>query len=144
MLWNRTVTVADLNLANLDTAAENSGIEFVSIGDDWLEATMPLDSRTKGLDGTFHPGALGILAETIGSVAASLCIDAASQICLGQLLHVNHPSPVASGPIRAKVSAVAILADSHLWDIEVKDSKDTTVCVARLTMSIINRADYRQ
>src|SRR6202011_3149725 len=89
MHWNKTIAVEDLQSLSRQTAAEHCGIEFTQIGDGWVEATIPLDARTRDIQGTLHPGALGILAETIGSIAASLCIDNLRRICVGQILHVN-------------------------------------------------------
>jgi 1,4-dihydroxy-2-naphthoyl-CoA hydrolase len=44
-------------------------IQFTRIGDDELEATMPVDSRTHQPFGLLHGGASVVLAETLGSVA---------------------------------------------------------------------------
>lgn len=139
MQWTQSFTVDDLERLSQDTAPHHCGVRFVGMGEDWLEATIPLDSRTAGHDGVLHPGALALLAETIGSVAASLCIDTARRLCVGQILHINHPAPITSGPIYAKASAVAILPDSHVWSIEMKDSRGATVCIASLTMAILDR-----
>lgn len=51
------------------------GIEFTKIGSDYIEATMPVDHRTKQPMGLLHGGANVVLAETLGSIAASLTID---------------------------------------------------------------------
>jgi len=139
--WARKSSIDELDLIGQGTASEYCGIRYIGIGDEWLEATMPLDSRTLGANGALHPGALGIFAETIGSVAASLCIDTTRQICVGQILHINHPVLITSGPIRARASAVSILPDSHVWNVEIKNPIGATVCVARLTMAIIDRVD---
>ena len=139
MHWNKTIAAEDLQSLSRQTAAEHCGIEFTQIGDGWVEATIPLDARTRDIEGTLHPGALDILAETIGSIAASLCIDNSRRICVGQILHVNHPAPVSMGPIRAKASAVSIHEDSHLWDVEMRDPSGTLVCAAHLTMAILDR-----
>lgn len=50
-------------------------IRFEHIGDDSLEATMPVDSRTKQPFGLLHGGASVVLAESIGSVAGYLCTE---------------------------------------------------------------------
>jgi uncharacterized protein (TIGR00369 family) len=140
-LWTRTFALEELNAVGRRTASEHCGVHFTGIGDDWIEGTIPLDARTRNMDGSLHPGALGILAETIGSVAATLCIDTSKQICVGQILHINHPAPVTAGPIRARASAIAVLADSHVWDVEMRDPTDTVVGVARLTMAVLDRRE---
>jgi 1,4-dihydroxy-2-naphthoyl-CoA hydrolase len=139
--WVSKFTLDDLDLISRDTAAQRCGVRFVGMGDDWLEATIPLDSRTMSHDGLLHPGALAVLAETIGSVAATLCIDTSKRICLGQILHINHPAPVTSGPIRARASAVSVLEDNQVWNIEMTDPAGATVCVAHLTMAVLARSD---
>ena len=35
--------------------------------------------------------------------------------------------------------AVSILEDSHLWNVEMRDPNGTIVCVAHLTMAILDR-----
>jgi 1,4-dihydroxy-2-naphthoyl-CoA hydrolase len=51
MRWTRSVTLEDLRALNHQTADEHCGIRFTAIGDDWLEATVPLDSRTRATAG---------------------------------------------------------------------------------------------
>lgn len=50
-------------------------IRFERIGDDTLEATMPVDQRTKQPLGLLHGGASVVLAESIGSIAGYLCTE---------------------------------------------------------------------
>jgi len=137
-VWTRQFTLADLDAIGEHSASENCGIRYTAIGENWIEATMPLDARTRDAAGALHPGALGILAETIGSVAASLCIDSAHRMCVGQILHINYLAPVMAGPVRAKASAIAIREDSHVWDIDMTDSRGSRVGAARLTMAVLD------
>ena len=83
-------TVADLNQLSKGTMAEVLGITFTEIGDNYLKASMPVDDRTRQPYGLLHGGASAALAETIGSVASSLCIDTEKQICVGIEINCNH------------------------------------------------------
>ena len=139
MYWNKTATIADLQTLSRETAAERCGVVFTQIGDQWVEATIPLDARTRDLDGNLHPGALGVLAETIGSIAASLTIDHSRRTCLGQILQINHPVRVSAGPVLARASPVSILADRQVWRIEMRDPGGAVVCAAHLTMVVLER-----
>jgi uncharacterized protein (TIGR00369 family) len=139
--WTRKFSLEDLDAIGEGTASENFGICFTAIGEDWIAATIPLDARTRNSDGTLHPGALGILAETIGSVAASLCIDTSRRICVGQILHVNHPVLLTTGPVYATASLITILNDSHVWNIEINDPTGAVVGAARLAVAILDRTD---
>jgi 1,4-dihydroxy-2-naphthoyl-CoA hydrolase len=140
-LWTRPVTLAMLDAIGVNSASEHIGIRYTAFGEDWIEATIPLDERTRNANGTLHPGALGILAETIGSVAASLCIDTSRYIGLGQILHINHPLPITSGPALARASPVLILPDSHVWNVSMKVANRSNESVARLTVVILERTD---
>jgi len=139
-IWMESFTVDDLNAASRHTMAEYCGMRFTGFGDGWLEGTVPFDSHTEGMAGVLHPGALAMLAETLGSVAANLCVDRSARVCLGQTLSVNHTEPIGSGPISAKASVVAILNRSQIWDIEITDAGGAKVCVACLTVAVIERA----
>jgi 1,4-dihydroxy-2-naphthoyl-CoA hydrolase len=83
-LWTRPVSLTTLDAIGVNSASEFFGIRYTAFGNDWIEATIPLDERTRNANGTLHPGALGMLAETIGSVAASLCIDTSHQSALAK------------------------------------------------------------
>lgn len=136
-IWVTPRTLDELNELEQQTAAGGCGICFTALGDDWLEATVPLDHRTAAADGSLHPGALAIVAETVGSIAANLCVDTATRACLGQALDVNHPDAVTAGPIRARATAIALGEHSHVWNIDMADARGARVAVARLTMAIV-------
>ena len=70
--------------------AARIGIEFTAMGDDFLEARMPVDHRTHQPLGLLHGGASVTLAETLGSVAATLCVDETKQFCVGLEINANH------------------------------------------------------
>src|SRR5687768_7666861 len=80
-----------------NTLVEHLGIEFVEIGDDYLKARMPVDNRTRQPMGLLHGGASLVLAETLGSVGAYLCIDPTKQTCVGLEINANHIRGVSSG-----------------------------------------------
>lgn len=73
MIWKREVTLEALNAMGEGNMVGLLDIRFVHIGDDTLEATMPVDHRTKQPFGLLHGGASVVLAESIGSVAGYLC-----------------------------------------------------------------------
>ncbi|MDF8906265.1 hotdog fold thioesterase [Escherichia coli] len=69
MIWKRKITLEALNAMGEGNMVGFLDIRFEHIGDDTLEATMPVDSRTKQPFGLLHGGASVVLAESIGSVA---------------------------------------------------------------------------
>jgi 1,4-dihydroxy-2-naphthoyl-CoA hydrolase len=138
MRWTHKLSLAELNQIGRGSAAGNVGMKFTMFSEDWLEATIPLNEYTRDRLGQIHTGALAILAESIGSVAASLTIDAAHNSCVGQSLSIHHPVAVLEGPISARASLISAQERSQLWNIEMKDPHGVTVCVAALTMAILS------
>ncbi len=80
-----------------------------------------------------------LLAETLGSAAASLCIDTERFACVGIEINANHVRAVRSGFVSGTARPVHIGRSTHVWAIEIHDETDRLVCVARLTMAIVPR-----
>ena len=119
--------------------AETIGIHVTEIGPDFLRATMPVTPRTHQPMGVLHGGASVALAETVGSVAANLCVDGEKYVCLGQDINANHLRPISSGIVTATARPFHIGKRSHVWHIEIRDEEDRLVCVSRLTMAVIDK-----
>src|SRR5690606_12914591 len=68
MVFLSSPSLIELNAFRKNTMVDHLGIEFTAVGEDYLEATMPVDHRTKQPMGLLHGGANVALAETMGSV----------------------------------------------------------------------------
>lgn len=66
MIWKRAVTLEALNAMGAENMVGLLDIQFTRIGDNELEATMPVDNRTHQPFGLLHGGASVVLAETLG------------------------------------------------------------------------------
>jgi 1,4-dihydroxy-2-naphthoyl-CoA hydrolase len=130
----------DLNARSAGTMVEHLGIEFVAIGDDHLDARMPVDRRTIQPYGVLHGGASAVLAETLGSVASSLSVDTAAQRVVGFEISVNHLRPARAGFVHGTCRPVFIGRSTHVWDIRIVDDRDHLVSVARLTVRVLGAA----
>jgi 1,4-dihydroxy-2-naphthoyl-CoA hydrolase len=138
-IWRHEPTLAELQERARDTLADHIGIRLTEIGPDYLRATMPVNARTHQPMGLLHGGASVALAETIGSLAANLCVDPEKFICLGQEINANHLRPVSSGVVTATARPFHIGARSQVWHIEIRNERDKLVCVSRLTMAVVQR-----
>ena len=118
---------------------EYVGIEFTKIGEDYLEARMPVDHRTKQPLGLLHGGASVVLAETLGSVAATLVIDIKEQYAVGLEINTNHIKSARNGFVTGRVNPIHIGKGTHVWGIEIKNEDDQLVAVSRITMAILNQ-----
>ncbi len=118
---------------------QHLGIEFTEIADDYLIAKMPVDHRTHQPLGLLHGGASVALAETLGSVAATFCVDPALQYCVGLEINANHIKSVKSGFVFGKTTPIHIGKRTHVWEIRITDEDDSLVCISRITMAVIDK-----
>ncbi len=139
-MWKESKkTLESLNKLTANNMGEVLGIEFTEIGERHLKATMPVDNRTTQPYGLLHGGASAALAETIGSVASSLCIDTEKQICVGIEINCNHIRGKKEGVVTATAEPFHIGATTHVWDIRIRDERDKLICVSRLTVAILKK-----
>ena len=138
-IWRTPTSVEQLQAHSRNTLAETIGIRVTEIGPDFVRATMPVTPRTHQPMGVLHGGASVALAETVGSVAATLCVDQALYVCLGQEINANHLRPVSSGTVTATARPYHIGKRSHVWSIEIRDEEEKLVCVSRLTIAVVDR-----
>ncbi len=136
---NTTVTPEMLNAGSQNSLAGHLGIEFTEVGADYLRARMPVDERTRQPFGILHGGASATLAETLGSVASTLCLDLSEQYPVGLEINANHLRPVEKGYVYGTAKAVHLGRRTHVWDIEIVNEAGKPVCVSRLTVMVVNR-----
>lgn len=133
----RSVTVEQLNGRSGGTMMQILGIQFTAVGENFIEASMPVDERTKQPAGLLHGGASCVLAETLGSVASALVIDTKEFVPVGLEINANHIRPVTSGEVIGRAEPIHIGRTTHVWDIRIRTSDDKLVCVSRLTVAIV-------
>jgi 1,4-dihydroxy-2-naphthoyl-CoA hydrolase len=138
-IWFAPVTVDTLNTFSENTMVTHIGIEFTEVGKNYLKAKMPVDSRTVQPAGLLHGGASVTLAETLGSVAAYLCIDPEKKTCVGIEINANHIRSVKSGYVFGHVQPIHIGNSTHIWEIRINTEQDQLVCVSRITMAILDK-----
>jgi uncharacterized protein (TIGR00369 family) len=89
MIWKRRLTLDELNATSVRTLVGHLGIVYTRLGDDVLEAEMPVDARTYQPFGLLHGGASAALAETLGSMAGyMMTVD--GQCVVGTELNATH------------------------------------------------------
>lgn len=141
-IWfNKNISIADFAHWGKDTLGEHLGMQFTSIGENFLKASMPVDHRTKQPYGLLHGGASVALAETIGSVGSALIINTEKFFCVGLEINANHIRSVREGIVIATATPLHIGAQTHVWDIKIEDEKEHLVCICRLTVAILPRKD---
>lgn len=140
-IFNQPVSLTYLNDWSKNTLAENLGITFTSFGDDFLEASMPVDSRTTQPFGLLHGGASVALAETLGSVGAYLCTDPQTQFCVGLEINANHIKAVRNGLVIGRAQPLHMGKKTQVWEIRVTTEQKELVCVSRITIAVLDKKE---
>jgi len=137
MIFRAPVSLPELNRLSQGTLIEHLGIVFTAAGEDWLQATMPVDARTRQPYGLLHGGASVVLAETLGSSAGNLCVDTASQVCVGLEINANHLRAARSGVVTGTARALHVGRTTQVWEIHIENEAGKPVCVSRLTLAVV-------
>lgn len=111
------------------------GIEFTELGDGYLRATMPVDTRTLQPYGLLHGGASVALAETLGSSAGMLM--AGGNAVVGLEINANHLRAVRSGLVTGTARPVHIGRSTQVWEIRIEDAGQRPVCISRITLAVL-------
>ena len=136
-IWFATPDIKDMNKQMENTACSNLGIEITETGDNWMKGTMPADERTFQPIGLVHGGANVLFAETLGSMAANLCLDNSKEYAVGQEVNANHLRGVRSGLLTGIASIVLKGRTSQVWEIKIYNAEDKLSCISRLTMAVV-------
>lgn len=140
-IFRQDIDVTALNKLSKNTLAEQIGIEFTAAGDDFIEAKMPVDSRTHQPFGLLHGGASVALAETLGSVAATCCVDPGRQFCVGLEINANHIRSAREGFVTGTARAVHIGKKTQVWEIRIVNEANELVCISRITLAVLDKKD---
>ncbi|MDO4724491.1 MAG: hotdog fold thioesterase [Comamonadaceae bacterium] len=137
-IWKKPVSVELLNQSGANTAVSHLGIEVLALGDDFIQARMPVDERTKQPFGLLHGGCSVVLAETLGSQAAYYASPEGCNV-VGLEINANHLRAVTSGWVTGTARPIHIGRSTQVWHIEIVDEAGKMACISRLTMAILGR-----
>ncbi|EHG7579859.1 MULTISPECIES: 1,4-dihydroxy-2-naphthoyl-CoA hydrolase [Citrobacter] len=136
MIWKRDITLDALNAMGEGNMVGLLDIRFEKIGADTLEASMPVDGRTKQPFGLLHGGASVVLAESIGSVAGYLCTEGEQKV-VGLEINANHVRPAREGRVKGVCRAIHTGSRHQVWQIDIYDEQQRLCCTSRLTTAIV-------
>jgi 1,4-dihydroxy-2-naphthoyl-CoA hydrolase len=138
IIWfNKKLRLEEIQTLTPATMGVHLGMEWVELGPDFLKMRMPVDERTKQPYGLLHGGASCALAETVGSVASHLVMDAEKFICVGLEINANHLRSAKQGFVTATTTPLHLGSSTHVWDIKIHDEEEKLICVSRLTVAIL-------
>lgn len=117
----------------------NLGIQYTYVSEDRVEATMPVDHRTRQPFGILHGGATLALAETVAGLG-SMVICQPDEIVVGMQVSGNHISSAHEGDtVRAVGTIVHKGHSSHVWNVDVFTSTNKLVSSIRVVNSVLKK-----
>ena len=117
----------------------NLGIQYTYASDERVEATMPVDYRTRQPFGILHGGATLALAETVAGLG-SMIICEPDEIVVGMQVSGNHISSAHEGDtVRAVATIVHKGRSSHVWNVDVFTSTNKLISSIRVVNSVIKK-----
>ncbi|EMH4160886.1 1,4-dihydroxy-2-naphthoyl-CoA hydrolase [Pluralibacter gergoviae] len=136
MIWKRNITLEALNKMGENNMVGLLDIRFETLAEDSLEASMPVDERTRQPFGLLHGGASVVLAESLGSVAGYLCTEGEQKV-VGVEVNANHLRAVRGGRVRGVCRALHVGRRNQVWQIDIYDDADRLCCTSRLTAAVV-------
>ncbi|RAV29143.1 hotdog fold thioesterase [Sinomicrobium soli] len=122
------------------TLMETLDITYTDVGEDYLEASMPVNSRVHQPDGVLHGGAMVALAESVGSAACFVFLDTRDFFVRGVEIAANHVKSMASGRVYARAGILHKGKTTQLWQIMLRDEDDNLISVCKLTTIALPRS----
>lgn len=146
ILWKHHATPASLNQFGTSSMSGFLGIEITQVGPDYLVATMPVNEKNVQPFGILHGGASVVLAETLGSVASTLCIENhATHTAVGVEVNANHLKSIPAGQqVTATCRPLRIGRQMHVWQIDLCNAEGELTCVSRLTVMVVERKGRKE
>lgn len=133
------VPLDQLNMRARHALMGNLGIQYTYASEDRVEATMPVDERTRQPFGILHGGATLALAETVAGLG-SMILAKPDEIVVGMQVSGNHMSSAHEGDnVRAVGTIIHKGRSSHVWNVDVFTSTDKLVSSIRVVNSILKK-----
>lgn len=138
------VRVSDIPLDQLNAQAShalmgNLGIQYTYANKERVEATMPVDQRTRQPFGILHGGATLALAETVAGLGSMIACQP-DEVVVGMQVSGNHISSAHEGDtVRAVATIVHQGRSSHVWNVDVFTSTNKLVSSVRVVNSVMKK-----
>ncbi|UFS61099.1 PaaI family thioesterase [Subtercola endophyticus] len=107
------------------------GIEFLEITPEHSVATMPAEGNTQPF-GVVHGGAYVVLAESLGSSAATV-FAGPGKVGMGIEVNASHTGSVSSGTVTGVCTAIKLGRTLTVHEVAISDEKGRRLSTVRIT-----------
>ena len=133
-------TLDKLNARLGATLMETLQIRFTDLGEDYVTASMPVNSRVHQPMGLLHGGATVALAETVASMASLFFLGDDSKEVRGIEITANHLKSKKEGMVFATARAIHRGRTTQLWEVRVTDETNTLISLCKMTCIVLSKA----
>ncbi len=126
-----------INAMMRNTLMETLEIKFTEIGNDYLVATMPVNTRVHQPMGILHGGASVALAESVGSTASYVFLNSPDFDVKGIEISANHLKSKVDGIVTATAKIIHKGKMTHLWEIRITDEEGDLISLCKLTNIVL-------
>ncbi|SRR5690606_21109807 len=120
-----------------NTLMETLNIEFTEVGEGFLKAKMPVNSKVHQPMGLLHGGASVALAESVGSAASLMFVDVSKFEVRGIEISANHLKSKTEGIVYGTAKIIHKGKTIHLWEIRITDENDNLISLCKLTNIVL-------
>jgi uncharacterized protein (TIGR00369 family) len=123
----------------LEQLAVRMGIRITDSNKDRLVGTMPVAGNRQPW-GLLHGGANAVLAETLGSVAATKHAAVHDRVAVGVELSCSHHRGVSDGVVTGIVTPLHLGRTMSTFEIVITDERGVRLCTARLSCALRDKS----
>jgi uncharacterized protein (TIGR00369 family) len=120
------------------TLHQRMGIEILEASPQRIVGTLPVDGNQQPF-GLLHGGASCVLAESLGSIGASIHAHP-DGTAVGVDINATHHRAVASGVVTGVATPIHLGRTVACYEIVITDDEERRVCTARITCQIVPKA----
>ena len=139
MTFDKEKILQYCNQVSKNTLMQTLNIEYTDAGEDFLVATMPVNSSVHQPMGLLHGGASVALAESVGSAASMLFVNSELSEIRGIEISANHLKAKRDGMVTATARIVHKGRSIHLWEIKITDENNARISLCKLTNMVLPR-----
>jgi uncharacterized protein (TIGR00369 family) len=139
MTFNKEKILQYCNQVSKNTLMQTLNIEYIDAGEDYLVATMPVNSSVHQPMGLLHGGASVALAESVGSAASMLYVNSELSEVRGIEISANHLKAKREGIVTATARIMHKGKSIHLWEIRITDESGNLISLCKLTNMVLPR-----
>jgi 1,4-dihydroxy-2-naphthoyl-CoA hydrolase len=119
------------------TLHERMGIEIIEATSQRLVARMPVEGNVQPF-GLLHGGASCVLAETLGSIGATMHAEP-ERVAVGVDINATHHRAVRTGVVTGVATPVHLGRTVACYEVVISDERERRVCTARITCQLVVR-----